>query len=140
MKSIHRTVPRNLKKKSNRIVTHFGRTFDKNDFTVRTVHEAEKALLIIRGEIDGDDSETNEPGILNEEVDEDEKPPAEPENCPKPQLHKCEGWPNDKRVTVSFIVPWGLFEMPTGGWFCDDECKKNAGFRVAIGSGRKRRR
>jgi hypothetical protein len=32
----------------------------------------------------------------------------------------------------------GLFERPVGGWFCDDECKKNAGYRV--GGGRKRRR
>ena len=32
----------------------------------------------------------------------------------------------------------GLFDKPVGGWFCDDECKKNAGYRV--GGGRKRRR
>lgn len=31
----------------------------------------------------------------------------------------------------------GLIEKPSGGWFCDDECKRNAGFRVG---GRKRRR
>ena len=32
----------------------------------------------------------------------------------------------------------GLVDKPVGGWFCDDECKKNAGYRV--GGGRKRRR
>ncbi|KAF8811359.1 hypothetical protein BYT27DRAFT_7089776, partial [Phlegmacium glaucopus] len=31
----------------------------------------------------------------------------------------------------------GLFEKPSGGWFCDDECRKNAGWRVGS---RKRRR
>ncbi|KAF9536886.1 hypothetical protein CPC08DRAFT_771425 [Agrocybe pediades] len=31
----------------------------------------------------------------------------------------------------------GLLVRPTGGWFCDDDCKKNAGFRVGS---RKRRR
>jgi hypothetical protein len=32
----------------------------------------------------------------------------------------------------------GKLSKPQGGWFCDDECKKNAGFRV--GKARKRRR
>ena len=40
---------------------------------VRTVHKAEKSLLISSSEIDGNDSETNEPGISDEEVDEDEE-------------------------------------------------------------------
>ncbi|KAF8157792.1 hypothetical protein B0H34DRAFT_428377 [Crassisporium funariophilum] len=31
----------------------------------------------------------------------------------------------------------GLFERPSGKWFCDDECKKNAGWRVG---NRKRRK
>ena len=30
----------------------------------------------------------------------------------------------------------GLFEKPPGGWFCDDECKKNSGWQV----GKRRRR
>ncbi|KAF9547125.1 hypothetical protein CPC08DRAFT_729779 [Agrocybe pediades] len=33
----------------------------------------------------------------------------------------------------------GLLEKPSGNWFCDDDCKENAGFRVGGGS-RKRRR
>ena len=61
------------KEKSNRIVTHFGRTFHEDGFTVRTLHKAEKALLIISSEINGDDSETNEPDNLDEEDDEDEE-------------------------------------------------------------------
>ena len=32
----------------------------------------------------------------------------------------------------------GELSKPQGGWFCDDDCKKNAGFRV--GKARKRRR
>ena len=40
---------------------------------MRTLHIAEKALLIISSEINGDDFETNEPDILEEEVDEDEE-------------------------------------------------------------------
>ena len=32
----------------------------------------------------------------------------------------------------------GELSKPQGGWFCDDECKKNAGFRV--GNAQKRRR
>ena len=31
----------------------------------------------------------------------------------------------------------GLFEKPSGGWFCDDECRKNAGWQVG---GQKHRR
>ena len=62
------------KETSNRPVTHFRRrTFDENGVTVRTLHKAEKALLIISSEINGDDFETNEPDILEEEVDEDEE-------------------------------------------------------------------
>jgi hypothetical protein len=54
---------------------------------------------------------------------------------------------SDSTFTFSLLnLPWtqyhltcqGLFEKPSGGWFCDDECKKNAGWRV--GSRKRRRR
>ncbi|KAF8226536.1 hypothetical protein L208DRAFT_1406855 [Tricholoma matsutake] len=31
---------------------------------------------------------------------------------------------------VYHLTCHGLIEKPSGGWFCDDECKRNVGFRV----------
>ena len=44
----------------------------------------------------------------------------------------------DYESSVPSISCQGLFNKLVGGWFCDDECKKNAGYRV--GGGQKRRR
>ncbi|KDR81053.1 hypothetical protein GALMADRAFT_91766 [Galerina marginata CBS 339.88] len=171
MKGIYQTVPRTSKKKNQTA-----------SLPISDGHSTRMALC----EINGDDSETNEPEFSEEEVDEDEElqesddlPPAdtrilseipasqmqgltediEPSRLRKRRLADDDGIQNvceddgcgadiAERDLLRCDAPGcaltyhlscqGLFEKPTGGWFCDDECKKNAGFRG--GSGRKRRR
>ena len=94
MKAIYQTVSRRSKKKNQ------PRTFDGNAITVRTLHKSEKALLIILSEIDGDDSETKEPDISEEEIDEVEElqgsgnlPPAVIRMLSKNPASQMLGWP-----------------------------------------------
>jgi len=122
--------------------------------------------LIIFSEIDGDVSEANKPPAdtrilsaipaspmqgLTEDVepsrlrkrrladDDGIQNVCEDDGCGakivERELLRCDALINESQY---HLLCQGLFEKPTRGWFCDDKCKKNAGFRV--GSGRKRRR
>ena len=78
---------------------------------MRNLHKAEKALLIISSEINGDDSETNEPDISDEEVDEDEElqesnnlPPADISILSKIPASPMQGFAEHQETVNLYIV------------------------------------
>ena len=115
MKAIYQTVSRRSKKKNQ------PRTFDGNGITVRTLHKSEKALLIILSEIDGDDSETKEPDISEEEIDEVEElqgsgnlPPADIRMLSKNLASQRLGWPKAISKLAFYFFTFRRFSAFSG--------------------------